>query len=187
MLIEAWARVRPEGWVLRIAGPDEAGHQNELEKAVCAAGLGKVVVFLGPLHDRMKTVAFSQADLFVLPTHSENFGIVIAEALAHGVPVLTTTGAPWPTLPILGCGWRVDPTVDGIAEGLRQATSLDSDTLQLMGARGRAFVSAEFSWRRVAKQMLAAYQELLATPPPARRRGLPYSASASASIARPEI
>jgi glycosyltransferase involved in cell wall biosynthesis len=162
MLVEAWARVRPDGWLLRIAGPDEAGHQKQIERAVSAAGLGEVVSFTGPIGHRMKKSAFFDADLFVLPTHSESFGIVVAEALAHGLPVLTTTGAPWSTLPESGCGWWVDATVDGIAEGLRQATILDPETLQAMGAKGRALIIAKFGWKRVADLILSTYGAILA-------------------------
>lgn len=162
MLIEAWARVRPVGWLLQIAGPDEAGHRAEVEKAVSVAGLGEVISFVGPRDGQAKTCAFFDADLFVLPTHSESFGMVVAEALAHGLPVLTTTGAPWPILPERGCGWWVDPTVDGIADGLRQATALDSATLHAMGAKGRALVTAEFGWERVAEQFVMIYEDLIA-------------------------
>jgi len=90
--------------------------------------------------------------------------MVIGEALAHGVPVLTTKGAPWPTLGDRGCGWWADTTVDGIEEGLRQATACDPATLALMGGRGREFVQQEFGWTRVAEQMLEVYEEVL-TPP----------------------
>jgi glycosyltransferase involved in cell wall biosynthesis len=162
MLVEAWARVRPEGWLLRIAGPDEAGHQKQVERAVSVAGLGEVVSFTGPILHQVKKSAFFDADLFVLPTHSESFGVAVAEALAHGLPVLTTTAAPWSILPESGCGWWVDATVDGIAEGLRQATILDSETLRSMGARGRALVSAKFGWKRIAELMLSTYQAILA-------------------------
>ena len=162
MLVEAWARVRPDGWLLRIAGPDEAGHQKQVERAVSAAGLGEVVSFTGPIGHQMKKSAFFDADLFVLPTHSESFGIVVAEALAHGLPVLTTTGAPWSILPESGCGWWVDATVDGIAEGLRQATILDPEILQAMGAKGRALVITEFGWNRVADRILSTYLGILA-------------------------
>src|SRR5215469_15247047 len=162
MLVEGWARVRPNGWLLRIAGPDEAGHQKQVEKAVSDAGLENVISFTGPVEPHLKSSVFFDADLFVLPTHSENFGMAVAEALAHGLPVLTTTGAPWPMLPERGCGWWVDATVDGIAEGLRQATSCDSAALRAMGARGRELVVAEFEWERVAKQFLATYEQLLA-------------------------
>ena len=161
MLIEAWSRVRPEGWRLRIVGPDEAGHQKQVERAVSAAGLDEVVSFRGAIEPQMKSATFFDADLFVLPTFSESFGMVVAEALAHSLPVLTTTAAPWAILQLQGCGWSVDPTVSGIAEGLRQATSLDTDVLVDMGKKGRALVVKEFSWKSVADQMLSTYQEAL--------------------------
>jgi glycosyltransferase involved in cell wall biosynthesis len=161
MLVEAWARVRPQGWHLQIAGPDEAGHLIAVKNAVLAAGLSEVVSFIGPVSGASKQSILLDADLFVLPTYSESFGMAIAEALAHGLPVLTTTGAPWPMLQKHNCGWWVDATVDGIAEGLRQATSLDSETLQRMGRRGQAFVKAEYRWGRIAKQFIAMYESVL--------------------------
>ncbi|MDP2024893.1 glycosyltransferase [Sulfuriferula sp.] len=161
MLVEAWARCRPKGWVLEIAGPDEEGHRAEVEHLVRASGLGDVVRFLGPVDSAHRSAVYGSAELFVLPTHSENFGMVIGEALAHGVPVLTTKGAPWPTLGDRGCGWWVDTTVDGIEEGLRQATACDPAALALMGTRGSDFVQQEFGWTRVAEQMLDVYEEVL--------------------------
>jgi glycosyltransferase involved in cell wall biosynthesis len=161
MLIAAWARVRPHGWRLRIVGPDEAGHQKDVETAVAAAGLADVVSFTGSLAGRSKTSAFFDADLFVLPTLSENFGIVVAEALAHGLPVLTTREAPWAILEEGGCGWWVDATVDGLENGLRRATNLDAATLRAMGAQGRAVVRAQFEWKSVAELMLSTYEEVV--------------------------
>jgi glycosyltransferase involved in cell wall biosynthesis len=163
MLVEAWARVRPAGWRLQIAGPDEAGHRAQVERAVSAAGLHDVVFFMGPLDDEAKRSALSDADIFVLPSHSESFGMAIGEALAHGLPVLTTKGAPWPMLPERGCGWWVEPSVDGVAEGLRKATSLDRAALRAMGAKGRELVTSEFGWDRVAKQFVGLYQDLVET------------------------
>ena len=163
MLIEAWRRVRPQGWVLRIAGPDEDDYQREVEKAVSSTDLEQFVSFLGPIPPEDKHVLFRDADLFVLPTHSESFGVAVAEALAHGLPVLTTTGAPWSILPGQGCGWWVDASVDGLVHGLQQATDLDCRTLQAMGARGRAMVVERFSWERIAGDVLTAYRSILAT------------------------
>lgn len=162
MLVEAWARVRPEGWRLQIAGPDEAGHRAEIERVVSAAGLNGVVSFLGPIEGEAKSGAYSNADLFILPSYSESFGMAVAEALAHGLPVLTTKGAPWPELAARGCGWSVAPTVEGIARGLCQSTSQDPAALRAMGARGRAWVAADFGWDAVANRFLDAYEQLRA-------------------------
>lgn len=155
MLIEAWARERPNGWRLLIAGPDEAGHRADVERVVTEAGLGDVVSFAGQLAGDAKQDAYFAADLFVLPTHSESFGMSVAEALAHSLPVLTTTAAPWPALEEQGCGWRVAPSVDGLANGLRIATSHEPNALRAMGARGRKVVSSDYSWPRVAEQFIA--------------------------------
>lgn len=164
MLVEAWARARPDGWRLRIVGPDEAGHRLVVEKAVAAAGLEHAISFSGPLEGEAKAAAFRSADLFVLPTHSESFGMAIAEALAHGLPVLTTTGAPWPVLTERGCGWRVDPTVDGLVHGLRNAVSLDSETLGTMGVAGRDLVASEFKWESITNQFHRFYEETVDEP-----------------------
>jgi glycosyltransferase involved in cell wall biosynthesis len=161
MLVEAWARARPAGWRLQIAGPDEAGHRTEVERMVSTAGLNDVISFVGPLDGEAKQSALLSADLFVLPTHSESFGVVVGEALGCGLPVLTTTAAPWPMLLERGCGWRVDPTVDGLTDGLRQATALDSTTLRAMGAKGRELVETEFRWDHVANQFAMLYNDLV--------------------------
>lgn len=160
MLIKAWARVLPSGWRLQIAGPDEAGHRAEVERAVASAGLRDSISFLGPLDGKAKSTAYFNADLFVLPSHSESFAMVVAEALAHGLPVLTTKAAPWPRLAERACGWSVDATADGIAEGLLQATALDSNTLREMGAKGRAWVAEDFGWAAIANRFLDAYAQV---------------------------
>ena len=164
MLVQAWARVRPTGWRLQIAGPDESGHQKQVGRAVSDAGLADVISFVGPVEGKAKSDLFLNSELFILPTYSENFGMAIAEALAHGVPVLTTTGAPWPMLEETGCGWWVEPTVDGIAEGLRHATNTDPGRLEQMGKKGRDLVSKQFGWGRVATLMRSTYEEVLKNP-----------------------
>lgn len=161
MLVEAWARVRPRDWRLVIAGPDEAGHRREVERAVAAADLGGSISFAGPLDGEAKEAAYRNADLFVLPTRSESFGMAIAEALAHGLPVLTTTAAPWPALEPRGCGWRVDATVEGIEAGLRDVTALDAATLRGRGLAGRALVESGYQWSAVARQFFGLYEEVV--------------------------
>jgi glycosyltransferase involved in cell wall biosynthesis len=171
MLVEAWAQVRPPGWKLWIAGPDEAGHRVEVEQTISAAGLEDIVSFLGPLEGRAKQRAFCNADLFVLPSHSESFGMAVAEALAHGLPVLTTSATPWPMLHNHDCGWCVDPSVSGLAEGLRRVTSYDPAALRAMGERGHALVAKEFDWTKIAMRFLETYEAVL-NQTPCSRSGL---------------
>jgi glycosyltransferase involved in cell wall biosynthesis len=160
MLVDAWAKVRPQGWVLRIAGPDEGGHRSEVEQRIRERGLCDAVVFLGPLAGEDKARAYAEADLFILPTLSENFGIVVGEALAAGVPVLSTRGAPWPSLIQEGCGWWVEISVEGLATGLRAAVALDSERLRAMGIRGRRFVKSTLGWSAVATWMAELYAKV---------------------------
>jgi len=165
MFLDAWATVRPDGWTLEIVGPSEDGHRAELEAQARRLGLDGAVQFLGPVADDEKWDVYHRSDLFVLPTHSENFGIVVAEALAAGVPALTTTGAPWQDLEHHDCGWWVEPTEQALTEALRAAVDADDETRRAMGRRGRRLVDEQYSWPGVAKNMTAAYRWLLGDGP----------------------
>ena len=121
----------------------------------------------GPLYGDAKTRAFTSADAFLLPSHSENFGIVVAEALAHGVPVLTTKTTPWQTLESENCGWWVSPTTAAIAAGLTEVVKASDETRKAMGARGRAFVKRQFAWSAIARNMRATYESIVEQPPSA--------------------
>ncbi len=162
MLIEAWARLRPSGWSLRIAGPDEGGHRAQIEDLVARCGLIGVVTFLGPVEGEEKAATYRAADLFVLPTYSENFGMVVAEALAHGLPALTTRGAPWRELETERCGWWVEATVDGVLSGLAAAIATSPETRHEMGQRGRAMIAARYGWELIAGRFIALYEQAAA-------------------------
>lgn len=164
-LVAAWARVRPEGWRLVVAGPEEEGHRAEVERQVQGSGLADAVTFAGPVGESEKWDLYRSADLFVLPTHSENFGIVVAEALAAGLPVITTHGAPWQALETERCGWWVPVGAEPFAGALSEATSAPPDALREMGWRGRAYVRRELSWDRAAAEHLALYRWLLGAGP----------------------
>lgn len=164
-MLEAWQQSgvsrRTPPWRLRIAGPDEDNHQSEIERAVARLGLNDSVELVGSIPEVDKAKAFEAADLFILPTFSENFGIVVPEALAHRVPVIATNGAPWQDLPRVGCGWCVDPTVEALAGALAEATALDDATLREMGERGRRYTAATYGWEGIATKTIALYRWLL--------------------------
>ena len=161
--IDVWNAARPQGWRLRIAGPGASGYCDEVARRIVRAGLERQVSLEGPVYGAAKTQAFISADAFLLPSHSENFGIVVAEALAHGVPVLTTTATPWQVLESEHCGWWVSPTSEAIARGLTAVVAASDETRKAMGLRGRALVKRQFAWRAIAKICARAMNLLLSS------------------------
>jgi glycosyltransferase involved in cell wall biosynthesis len=158
-LIAAWARVEGDNpdWQLRIVGPSEGGYADALMSQAARLRLQRVA-FETPLFGAAKEAAYRQADLFVLPTQNENFGIVVAEALANGTPVICSKGAPWAGLETHGCGWWIDHGVDALTAALRLAMATPKSELAVMGDRGRAWMAADFSWGRVAEQLASVYR-----------------------------
>lgn len=161
MLVEAWAKVRPEGWKMKIVGPDQAGHLAQVKALVCKAGLDTDFEFTGALEGADLAKAYQTADLFVMPSYTENFSMVVAEAMAQGMPVITTYGAPWKLLEEESCGWWVPVSVDGIAAALDDATRRSPGVLTAMGERGRSVVAERFAWDKIAAEMIACYEWLL--------------------------
>jgi glycosyltransferase involved in cell wall biosynthesis len=159
-LIAAWAQTRPLHWSLVIAGPDDGGHRAEAEELVRRKGLEATVRFIGSVPNDERWRVFAEADLFILPTFSENFGIVIAEALGSGLPVITTKGAPWRVLEDRGFGWWIDVGVEPLVAAIREATALSDAERERRASRGREFVAGEFSWQMIGERMATVYRWL---------------------------
>jgi glycosyltransferase involved in cell wall biosynthesis len=161
-LIRAWSNSVVTGWELVIAGPDEKGFRSEVEAEVSRLRVSSITL-LGPVYGEQKEALFAAADLFVFPSHSENFGLVVGEALSHGVPVLTTFGVPWEEVESKGCGWSVTADVPGITAGLRAALRTDRRTLWEMGERGRRWMIRDFDWNWIGQRFVRAYSRLLSS------------------------
>lgn len=172
LLIAAWRRLAAQfpDWCLMIAGPDEGGYEKELRRQVQNAGLEKQVLFLGPVYGKSKVNVMKCAEVLVLPSRGENFGLVVAEALVCGKPVIATKGVPWSEL--LGgagsqdvgvgrSGWWVDVDESALAEALREAMLLTAEERLLMGENGRRLVLEKYTWDRVAEQTRDIYKEVL--------------------------
>ena len=151
-----------EGWSLVIAGfEDVPGYQRELEQLAKDLNISKKIIFVGPLFGQDKQDVFAATDILVLPTYSEGFGIVVTDALAAGVPVLTTYGAPWEELLSHNCGWWVEISEQGIFNALQDAISRSKQELMDMGARGKLLVENKYTWSQVTKMTIELYSWLL--------------------------
>ena len=159
LLLRAWSTVHvkyPE-WILRIVGPDNGGYITELEALSAELRLQRIE-FSGPLYGDEKWTAYRDADLFVLPTRSENFGVAVAEALAAGTPAIVTKGAPWEGLEEKNAGWWIDIGVDPLVACLTDAMSREPDVLEAMGMRGRLWMEQDYSWATIGQHMLQTYR-----------------------------
>lgn len=162
----------PPNFELDIYGTGESDYLAQLQSEINVAGLHHRVNFRGHVDGASKTAAFAGADLFVLPSFSENFGIVVAEALAHGLPVITTDRTPWGALESQGCGICVPPEIEALRSAI---VTLAAQDLAAMGARGRTWMEADFSPERMHTAMYTLYETVIET----QRTGRPLQMEAN--------
>jgi glycosyltransferase involved in cell wall biosynthesis len=155
LLLEAWAALPTEtrDWELALFGPDENGHQEELESLRDRLGLNGSCRFLGPVGGPAKHAAFRSGDLFVLPSRSEGFPMAVLEASAHGLPVVMTDECNFPPLTQAGGAWECRPDTASVRAALAQALRASDEERHQRGAAGLALVTRGYTWEQVARRM----------------------------------
>lgn len=143
---------------LTLVGDGERDYHTELMNEAAALGIREQVHFLGNLYGEEKSEAFFHADVCVLPSHTENFGIVIPEALAHGVPVIASRKTPWQEVEAIGCGHWVENSPDSLAKAL---AGIAAENLAEMGAKGRSWVAETFAWTSIAEKFTKIIEDLI--------------------------
>jgi glycosyltransferase involved in cell wall biosynthesis len=163
LLIDAAAQIKDilVDYRIIIAGEGDMHYIQLLKNRVQEQNMVPVFDFVGSVYGEKKWTLFHNADIFILPTYSENFGIVIAEALASGTPVITTKGTPWEELNTHHCGWWIDNNIDTIAKTLKEAIALSEEEYRQMGIRGRTLITNNYSMEIVAQKMIQLYEHIL--------------------------
>ncbi|MDA8239918.1 MAG: glycosyltransferase [Nitrospiraceae bacterium] len=159
-LAVAWGKVAGDftDWELVIVGQGRPDYVSKV-KGIFQKGPGwDRVKWLGLLTGADKFAAYAAASLFVLPSHTENFSLVTAEALAAGLPVITTHGTPWSELPEKGCGWWIPIGAESLTKTLCAALALPENILKEMGVRGKALIGSKYSWSVIAEEMINVYE-----------------------------
>lgn len=163
-LINSWLELKneeKEDWIIEIIGNGDSRYIIELKKLIKKHKLEDQIYILPPVFGNDKIKVYREASLFVLPTFSENFGIVIAEALASYTPVITTKGTPWEDLERYNCGWWIEIGVNPLANALRLALKCSDKDLKDKGVNGRKLIKEKYSIESVAKKMVALYLWIL--------------------------
>jgi glycosyltransferase involved in cell wall biosynthesis len=146
-------------WLLVLAGPDEESYRSDLEQITRALGLEQRVIFTGLVTGEAKAALLAHAELFVLPSHSEGFPVVVVEALGYGRPAVITTTCYIPEVEEKHAGLVVPAEQNALTEALREMLR-DKDLRRLCGQNAQSLAREQFSWEAVVKQTEAFYQEV---------------------------
>lgn len=162
-LIEAAVALRSElqGYKILVAGEGDADYVAEMKRMIADNGLQDIVQLVGGVYGEEKWQLFQTSDFFVLPTHSENFGLAIAESLASGTPVITTVGTPWHDLNDTNSGAWIEVGTQPLVETLRKFLALSDGELEAMGRNGRKLIEEKYSAHVMAREMMEVYETLI--------------------------
>jgi glycosyltransferase involved in cell wall biosynthesis len=164
MLIEAFAEIAADDpqWHLVMAGPCEETLGRQLRARAGALGISERITWTGMVSGDVKWGALYSADVFVLPSHQENFGIAVAEALACGTPVLISVKVNiWREIDDDEAGFAAPDTVEGTRQLLRGWRALDANRRDKMRAAARRCFDTRFDIRSVARGLSAKIEELI--------------------------
>ena len=157
-LLMSMAEVRDDSVRLRICGSGAPEYARYLGDLCRQLGIERSVEFVGTVLGEAKSAEFLRADVCVVPSHTENFGMVVAEALAHGTPVIASWGTPWPDIETHAAGFWVSNDPQSLSDAILRARQVD---LPAMGRAGRDWMKRSYSWGAIAARMLEAYRSLI--------------------------
>lgn len=157
ILIKAFARslAKDSAWQLVIAGPDQIGIRRELEALAVQLGVADRITWTGMLAGSLKWGAYAAAEMFVLPSHQENFGIVVAEALACGLPVIISDKVNiWREIASSQAGLICEDSVESTAAALHRWATLSDEEIAQMRIHSKECFKEYFNYDQIASKVL---------------------------------
>lgn len=169
LLIDVWADFFKKqdncNWELIIVGDDKvagksSGYKRKLENIVEKRKMMNIF-FKGSLNGDRKREIFQSADCFILPSFSENFGLVVGEAMSYRLPVIVSNQTHWLEIEKLNAGWVIEPTIVSLRSILKKLLDTDKITLQKMGNNGYNHIKNNYNWDKIGNEMYKSYVNLL--------------------------
>ena len=158
-LIKAWSLVsNKENYQLHLCGNADREYLVEVNRLIKKLNLTSSVKYLGPKFNKEKWQQYESSHLFVLPSYSENFGIVIAEALLAGLPVLTTYATPWAILEERSIGWSTNNDAYELATKIQAYINLPLEDKMSLHERVKKYSQGNFSWEKVFLEYSTCYK-----------------------------
>ena len=161
-MLEAWGNLtNRQQWCLVIAGWGDNDYAQSLKDKVRNLGLEDDIIFVGPLFDQEKHLAFTHAEAFILPSLSEGLPMAILEAWSYKVPALITPACNLPEGYEAEAAIKIEPNPASIATGLQHLFALTDEQRQQLGQNGYELVLKKYTWDKIAQQMAEVYKWVL--------------------------
>lgn len=149
---------------LVLAGPDNIGFSSLAQQYFADNACLQSVTFTGLLTGKLKYAALAAADIYVAPSYSEGFSMSVLEAMASGLPCVITTGCNFPEAKATNSAHVVEIDADEIAHALLDCLH-NPEEAKKMGDRARQFIQENYTWDKIATDLIEVYQAILANQP----------------------
>jgi glycosyltransferase involved in cell wall biosynthesis len=163
LLIESYKNIveNNPNTILFIVGSGEKKYEQQLREKLEKLNLINNVFLLGEKENEDRNVMFDIADIFVLPTFNEGFGLTVLEAYRQKVPVITTTATPFDKIKKQNLGWYINPTKGDLINAIDEALNCKKCELREMGTKGYSWVEKNYTSRSVNQKYTELYGWLL--------------------------
>ncbi|MEO1622871.1 MAG: hormogonium polysaccharide biosynthesis glycosyltransferase HpsP [Cyanobacteria bacterium J06632_3] len=153
---------QPFHFLLCGANPQDRDYENGIKEQIKAAPWAENATVCGFISGELKAQVLSAADLFVLPSYYENFGIAVAEAMAANLPVVVSDQVHiWPQIKESQAGWVIPTAIEPLAESLAEAVG-DAAERSRRGDNAQQCAEENYSWDAIAQRLIQHYQSFIA-------------------------